>query len=125
MNRTLFQMRSIRSWCVRRHPKKRTSPEARGRMTLKCWCFYTRSSALGIMVPRRHIDTSDLFRRGDRTFFVHGFAKSHQANIRPDERKASQALADTLFGLQEAEVAAAMANGTIREVPYHGEAIQE
>ncbi len=66
-----------------------------------------------------------LFRRGERAFFVHGFAKSGQANIRPDERKAFQALADTLFGLQEVEIVAAMANGTITEVPYDGEAIQE
>jgi len=56
---------------------------------------------------------------------VHGFAKSGRANIRPDERKAFQALADTLFGLQEVEIAVAMANGTITEVPYDGEAIQE
>ena len=66
-----------------------------------------------------------LFRRGERAFFVHGFAKSRQANIRPDERKAFQALTDVLLGLQEAEVAAAMANGTITEVPYDGETIQE
>ncbi|MCY4388215.1 MAG: type II toxin-antitoxin system RelE/ParE family toxin [Desulfurellaceae bacterium] len=66
-----------------------------------------------------------LFRRGERAFFVHGFAKSHQANIRQDERKAFRALADTLLELQETEVAAAMANGTITEVPYDDEAIQK
>lgn len=66
-----------------------------------------------------------LFRRGERAFFVHGFAKSHRANLRPDERKAFQALADALLGLGDAEVAAAMANGTIREVDYDGEATQE
>ena len=66
-----------------------------------------------------------LFRRGERAFFVHGFAKSRRANIRRDERKAFQALADELFGLNDAEVVAAMANGTIMEVRYDGEAIQE
>ncbi len=66
-----------------------------------------------------------LFRRGERAFFVHGFAKSHRANLRPDECKAFQALADALLGLDDAEVAAAMANGTIREVDYDGETIQE
>ena len=66
-----------------------------------------------------------LFRRGERAFFVHRFAKSHRANLRPDERKAFQALADALLGLDDAEVAAAMANGTIREVDYDGETIQE
>ena len=44
---------------------------------------------------------------------------------RQDERKAFQALAAVLLGLQEAEVAAAMANGTITEVDYDGEAIPE
>lgn len=66
-----------------------------------------------------------LFRRDERAFFVHGFAKSHRANLRPDERKAFQALADALLGLDDAEVAAAMANGTIREVDCDGETIQE
>ena len=66
-----------------------------------------------------------LFRRGERAFFVYGFAKSRRANIRRDERKAFQALADELFGLNDAEVVAAMANGTIMEVRYDGEAIQE
>ncbi len=66
-----------------------------------------------------------LFRRGEQAFFVHGFAKSRRANLRPDELKAFQALAAELFRLEDAEVAAAMANGTIREVRYDGEAIQE
>ena len=66
-----------------------------------------------------------LFRRGKRAFFVHGFAKSHRATLRPDERKAFQALADALLGLDDTEVAAAMTNGTIREVDYDGKAIQE
>ena len=66
-----------------------------------------------------------LFRRGERAFFVHGFAKSRRATLRPDELKAFQALADELLGLEDAEVAAAMANGTIREVRYDGETIQE
>ena len=66
-----------------------------------------------------------LFRRGERAFFVHGFAKSRRANLRPDELKAFQALADELFRLEDAEITAAMANGTIMEVRYDGEAIQE
>ena len=66
-----------------------------------------------------------LFRRGERAFFVHGFTKSRRANLRPGELKAFQALAAELLRLEDAEVAAAMANGTIREVRYDGEAIQE
>ena len=66
-----------------------------------------------------------LFRRGEQAFFVHGFAKSRQATLRPDERKAFQALADALLELDDAAVTAAMANGTIMEVRYDGEAIQE
>ena len=54
-----------------------------------------------------------LFRRDERAFFVHGFAKRRQATLRPDELTAFQALAATLLGLDDAEGAAAMANGTI------------
>ena len=66
-----------------------------------------------------------VFRRGEQAFFVHGFAKSRQATLRPAERKAFQALADVLLGLDATAVTAAMANGTIMEVRYNGEAIQE
>ncbi len=57
-----------------------------------------------------------LFRSGERAFFVYGFAKNDRDNIRKDELKAFRALADEMLALDEAELQAAMANGTIAEV---------
>ncbi len=58
-----------------------------------------------------------LFRRGERAFFVYGFAKSDRDNIAPDELKAFRRLAAEMLKLDEAALAAAMANGTLTEVP--------
>lgn len=61
-----------------------------------------------------------LFRRGELSFFVYGFAKSARANIRKDELAAFRALAGEMLGLGEAALEAAMANGTIIEVTCDG-----
>ncbi|MDP6345281.1 MAG: type II toxin-antitoxin system RelE/ParE family toxin [Alphaproteobacteria bacterium] len=61
-----------------------------------------------------------LFRRGQKAFFVFGFVKSGQDNIRRDELKAFRFLADEMLALDDGALAAAMGNGTITEVPYHG-----
>lgn len=60
-----------------------------------------------------------LFRREAAAFFVYGFAKSAQANIRPDELKAFRKLAATMFGLDDTAIAAAKKNGTLREIDDH------
>jgi hypothetical protein len=60
-----------------------------------------------------------LFRREASAFFVYGFAKSAQANIRPDELKAFRKLAATLLGLDDGAIAAAKKNGTLREIDDH------
>ena len=57
-----------------------------------------------------------LFRHGERSFFVYGFAKSDRDNIRKDEWKAFRALATEMFQLDQAALKAAIANGTIMEV---------
>ena len=57
-----------------------------------------------------------LFRRGERAFFVYGFAKSGRANLRRDEMKAFRALADEMLAMDEAGLEAALANGTIFSV---------
>lgn len=57
-----------------------------------------------------------LFRQGERSFFVYGFAKSDRDNIRKDELKAFRALATEMLQLDQAALKAAMANGTIMEV---------
>jgi len=57
-----------------------------------------------------------LFRQGERSFFVYGFAKKDRDNIRKDELKAFRALASEMLQLDQAGLKAAMANGTIMEV---------
>jgi len=52
--------------------------------------------------------------------FVYGFAKSDRDNIRPDELKAFRTLAAAMLSLDDAALAAAMQNGTLREIECHG-----
>lgn len=61
-----------------------------------------------------------IFRRGTKAFFVYGFAKSERNNIRTDELKAFRKLADQLLGMNGADILAAIKNGTIKEIDYHG-----
>jgi hypothetical protein len=57
-----------------------------------------------------------LFRIGERAFFVHGFAKNEQDNIRDDELAAFKMLAAELMAYDDAAIATAIANGTLTEV---------
>lgn len=57
-----------------------------------------------------------LFRRGERAFFVYGFAKKERDNIRPDELVAFRQLAKEMLGLDDGEVARARAEGKLIEV---------
>lgn len=57
-----------------------------------------------------------LFRRGDRAFFVYGFAKSARATIRPDELLGFKRLAAEMLGYDEAALARALASGALEEV---------
>ena len=61
-----------------------------------------------------------LFRRGSKAFFVYGFAKRDKDNIRRDELKAFRKLADEMLMFDDKALAAAINNGTITEVRYHG-----
>ena len=61
-----------------------------------------------------------LFRRGSKAFFVYGFAKRDKDNIRRDELKAFRKLADEMLMFDDKALAAAINNGTIMEVRYHG-----
>ena len=61
-----------------------------------------------------------LFRRGERCFFVYGFAKSDRENLRRDELKAFRLLADEVLAMDEAGLGAALSNGTIVEVACNG-----
>jgi hypothetical protein len=64
-----------------------------------------------------------LFRAGERAFFVHGFAKNEQDNIRDDELAAFRMLAAVMLAYDDAAIARAMANGTLLELEDDGETI--
>ncbi len=57
-----------------------------------------------------------LLRAGERAFFVHGFAKSDQGNIRDDELAAFRMLATQLLNYSDAKIAAALEAGALKEV---------
>ena len=61
-----------------------------------------------------------LFCRGERAFFVYGFAKNDRENLRRNELEAFQILAGEMLELDEAGLGAALANGTIIEVSRDG-----
>jgi hypothetical protein len=57
-----------------------------------------------------------LFRIGKKAFFVHGFAKNEQDNIRDDELAAFKLLAAEMMAYDDEALAKAIANGTLTEV---------
>ena len=57
-----------------------------------------------------------LFRAGARAFFVHGFAKSAQDNIRDDELAAFKMLAAELLNYDDAALAKVIAAGHLTEL---------
>ncbi len=64
-----------------------------------------------------------LFRRGEKAFFVYGFAKSDRDNIRQHELKAFRKLAEVMLGYDDKALQAAIKNETITEIVYHGQAV--
>lgn len=57
-----------------------------------------------------------VFRAGDHSFFVHGFAKSDKANVSVKELKALRQLAGVLLGFSDAELRTARGAGELVEV---------
>ncbi len=57
-----------------------------------------------------------LLRTGERAFFVHGFAKNEQDNIRDDELSAFKLLAAEMLAYDDEALAKAIGNGTLTEV---------
>lgn len=57
-----------------------------------------------------------LFRVGERAFFVHGFAKNEQDNIRGDELTAFKQFASAMTAYDDVALATVIANGTLTEV---------
>ena len=61
-----------------------------------------------------------VLRQGERAFFLHGFAKSDRENLRRAELRAVRALAGEMLRLDDSELDAMLANGTISEVICDG-----
>ena len=59
-----------------------------------------------------------LFRRGEKAFFVYGFAKSDRDNIQRDDLQGFRKLASEMLAYDDKALIAAMENGTITEVVY-------
>ncbi|MDP2125043.1 MAG: type II toxin-antitoxin system RelE/ParE family toxin [Parvibaculum sp.] len=57
-----------------------------------------------------------LFRRGDKAFFVYGFAKNDRDNIDGEELIHFRKLAREMFGLTDALIARLECEGTLKEV---------
>lgn len=66
-----------------------------------------------------------LFRKGNRAFFVYGFAKSARKNLRRDELVVFRKLAGEYLALDRDELASAQAAGAIIEVECDDQAVQE
>lgn len=56
------------------------------------------------------------FRRGDKAFFVYGFAKSRRANIDDDEDRQFKEAAKIVLALTKAQLAARLQRGDFVEV---------
>jgi hypothetical protein len=66
-----------------------------------------------------------LFRIRERAFFVHGFAKNDQANIRDDELAAFKLLAAEMLGYDNEALIRAIGNGTLTEVVCNDETVSQ
>jgi hypothetical protein len=60
-----------------------------------------------------------LFRRGDKAFFVYGFAKNERDNITLSEERGLKELANSVFSYSEAELTNFVHEKSYEEVEYH------
>ena len=59
-----------------------------------------------------------IFRKGERAFFVYGFAKSDRENLEPDETAAFKKSAKAFFALSEKQLNALLKEAALTEVTY-------
>jgi hypothetical protein len=59
-----------------------------------------------------------LFRKGERAFFVYGFAKIDRDSLEPDETTAFKKSAKAFFGLSEKQLDALLKEAALTEVTY-------
>jgi len=61
------------------------------------------------------------YRRGDRAFFILGFAKNERANIGPDELRTAREIGAILMATPGAVLADRVADGDLEEILYGSE----
>ncbi len=61
------------------------------------------------------------YRRGEKAFFVHGFAKNDRANLTENEVLQFKALAREVLALNDEKIVRLLSNGTFAEVHCHDE----
>ena len=71
----------------------------------------------------RRIPDDHPLRFGERAFFVQGFAKNEQDNIRTDELAAFKLLAAVMLAYDDEALARAIGNGTLTEVVCDDQAV--
>lgn len=64
---------------------------------------------------------SSCFRKGERSFFVYGFAKSDQDNINKSDESDFKELATVLLNASDEQLADLVENGKYQEVRYDGQ----
>jgi hypothetical protein len=62
-----------------------------------------------------------VFRRGHRSFFVYGFAKSEQANIDDSDERDFKVLADQLLGASDEDLKRLLERGEFVEIQCHAQ----
>ncbi len=60
-----------------------------------------------------------MYRRGDKAFFVHGFAKSDKANLSKEEERYYKDAAKIVLNYSPAALDAYLARGAYMEIDYH------
>ncbi len=65
------------------------------------------------------------FRQGERAVFVYGFAKSHRANIDPDEEEQFKEAARHMLRLTEKQIAELVKEGDFVEVRGHEQEVSK
>jgi len=77
---------------------------------------YKKRVALAGRGKRGGARTLVAFRRGDRVFFMYGFAKNQRANITPKEKQALKRMARELLSFDLRQLNAALEHGQLIEI---------
>ncbi len=62
--------------------------------------------------------STSFIRKGERAFFVYGFAKRDRDNLESDEIAAFKKSAKAFFALSDKQLNALLKDGDLTEVPY-------